>query len=191
MLKYYIGLLKDLPHALRGAVETVWFWAALLAAGARPMIQALGYHPSIPAWVSPVAIGLLLLYGLLRANYQRFHALEEELKQLRGVRERKALMAQIAAFINDGQSLKAQCFKDEENFPSLKANATNWATRLDEFLSLNLGEAYVIRVRNASGLPMEMVVRGSYVASQEERTVCGAISTRLARLEEFCKELSI
>jgi hypothetical protein len=119
--------------------------------------------------------------------YAGFRAWSEEATHTFSADKIRALRQGLAIFILEGQTIRGRCFKGEE-YDSLERDALDWISRLDAFLSDQFDDSYVIRSQNSSGLPM-----GTFTSSlrpdPREVRLYGAIGTRLARLEEFSKEL--
>jgi hypothetical protein len=91
VLRFYLGLLRDIPRHFREAFETWQFWVGtviLLASAALALAgPQIGDHfniGAIPRWIGYGGFGLLVVWALLRANYNRFEALEKALQDAKG-----------------------------------------------------------------------------------------------------------
>lgn len=80
MLAFYLSLAREIPTVLRGTVEAWAFWIWTVGA---PMIAL--FNPELAKVIETpvfsrafvgVPIGLSVLYGMMRVNYERFKALE-------------------------------------------------------------------------------------------------------------------
>jgi hypothetical protein len=83
MWKFYRSLLGDIPDIFRSNFEAVAFW---LLAFAIPIALWIwpGWRSVIDTsnpWIVLVPTALMFGYAVLRANYQRFLKLEEQLRQ--------------------------------------------------------------------------------------------------------------
>jgi hypothetical protein len=72
-----------------------------------------------------------------------------------------------------------------EKGPSPLDDAEAWAKRVEDYLTKNFGAAYVVRFRDASGLPP-----GFTTLNSEERVKLeGGLRVRLSRLQQFLSEM--
>jgi len=98
--------------------------------------------------------------------------------------QRKQTRVVLGGFLAEGQPLMTRCADEEKPPPSDDAEA--WAEKVETFLLGNLDESYIARFRDDSNLPMT----GTSIFSQPHRVLWGRLRVRMARLQEFIKELS-
>lgn len=90
MLKFYLGLVRDIPEIFRSTAEAWQFWASIVTvvagtvlAFAGPQIGQFFNLGEIPRWIGGALLGLLVVYALLRANYEHFRGLETALESVK------------------------------------------------------------------------------------------------------------
>src|SRR5688500_8264775 len=97
MWKYYGSLFRDIPAFFRGTVEAYAFWvlgaAALLTSLWPQLATIVERFVVLPRWGAPTALGLILLYGLLRVNYQRFKTRDDRVNELEALPSKRYLLA--------------------------------------------------------------------------------------------------
>lgn len=89
MLKYYWHLLRSVPGVFRGTWEGLAFWVtamvAALAVFSPELSAAVQQRLSAwPRWYGLVALGVLVLYGLARANWLEIKRRGERITELEG-----------------------------------------------------------------------------------------------------------
>ncbi len=81
-IKFYLTLLSEVPGAFRAAIEVYVFWAGIVFILLSVFAPTIASKVAIDFPLSPkyaaYTFALLLLYGLLRANYLRFQAIESD-----------------------------------------------------------------------------------------------------------------
>jgi hypothetical protein len=89
----------------------------------------------IPRWWALLPVGLLFAYGLLRANYETFQAVESERIRLQAGattdEKRLALKDALGAFNAEGREFTASVSQQQ---------VEDWATRTQELIKTALGE---------------------------------------------------
>ena len=90
----------------------------------------------------------------------------------------------MAIYMEEGRALMAACANQESDAPETESN--EWATKVETFLAGTLDQSYIARFRNGSGLPMV----GTTIWKPSHRNLWGELRVRIARLQEFIKELS-
>jgi hypothetical protein len=83
VLRFYWSLLREVPPVFRGTLENWLFWiftvvATVIAVFNPEVVQVLSGGKGAPRWVGAIPLGLALVYGFLRANYQRHVSLLAE-----------------------------------------------------------------------------------------------------------------
>ncbi len=125
-------------------------------------------------WVLIAAIGLSV------AQFLAFHKIRisrDKLAYKRGIRQ------DLGQFLGEGQQIKVKCANEKEDAPGQEAD--EWAERVATYLAQELGEDYANTFYSNDGLPMGF----SSISSLKHRNVSGFMSNRLARLNEFLREL--
>lgn len=94
MWKYYRSLFREIPEFFRGTVEAWLFWivgglavlATVFPAAAR--VRAM----TLPTWSGPVALAIVVVYGLLRVNYDRHQTLVAKIHEYEAFPSRTYLL---------------------------------------------------------------------------------------------------
>ncbi len=138
---------------------------------------------AIPIWVW-VVIGLP---GLLIAQFMAFHNLKLQRDKLESQLDdkyrRHLIKDTLGRFLSEGLQLQKQCADENKDPPNKEAY--DWAARVEEYLSGQLGCSYVSRFRSSAGLPMV----AASIFSIPHCNLWGGIHTRLSRLGEFIREI--
>jgi hypothetical protein len=78
----YWSLIREIPSVFRDSAEAWAFWILSIAASAvvlfNPQLQQWTNTPPFSRWFVLVPIGLSVVYGTLRANFERFEAVSAE-----------------------------------------------------------------------------------------------------------------
>ena len=85
MLRYYLSIVIDIPRAFRSALEAVTFWggvALAILSSVWPHVSTLQNAVPISPGAGPIGFALILVYGVLRVNYQRIESRDRKLKTL-------------------------------------------------------------------------------------------------------------
>ncbi len=86
MFQYYVSLLR--PGVFASSVHRVETFLTLsVMAGAVLAVAAVGVGLALPVWVPLVVFAFAVLYGLLRANYERLVEVERQRDELRKERD--------------------------------------------------------------------------------------------------------
>jgi len=99
-------------------------------------------------------------------------------------RDKREIREQMALFMEEGRGLMAGCANVESDAPETESN--EWAAKVETFLAAKLDNSYIARFRNGSGLPTPATT----IWKPSHRNLWGGLHVRLARLQEFIKELS-
>jgi hypothetical protein len=144
--------------------QTVWFVASIFATG------AFWYFLNNDqfGWTVASGVGALVFAGLAIYLHKRRSASLD----LSVHREK------LASFITEAQQLRTRL--NETPLPVADHNA--WVDRVAAYLRANLGEAYVVRLSDFSGMTF-------YSSSSERSKMERAIEGRSRRLQEFMAEL--
>jgi hypothetical protein len=89
------------------------------------------------------------------------------------IAKRKAIREKLGSFIEEGNALKSQC----TNLPPIWEQSSEWTVRVESFLNVELGHAYVIRDRDSSG-----VAPLSFSGDSDIQRLCYSIYVRVSRL---------
>jgi hypothetical protein len=147
-------------------------------------------------WITLASFLALVLFGMLRANYNAFNAVEKratdsesEVARLTAdlaAGQRQAVIREsLGLLLLEGQQIQQMCGNEKEPAPSNQAQ--EWADRAEAYLSENLGQSYVARFRSGAGLPPGSTPM--YWHSMEHRNLLTHLQVRLARLNQFLEEL--
>ena len=124
-------------------------------------------------------------YGLYRAaptekeTVEKAEATEMQTKATQTAKER------LADLLLDGQSLLRRV--SDEKLPALVEDVDKWSDEAEAFLRGSLGAPYVVRFRDASGLPPGYT---SLISEVHVRLQSG-IRVRNTRLQQFLSEMPI
>ena len=123
-------------------------------------------------------LGILAISAAIVSQLQTQSAKREETKKLRAVRE------QLGAFLAEGVDLLRRARHEQE--PAPNEDAEGWNVRVVEYLNSFMGNAFVHRFGDSSGLPLGMTA----LQSEAHRRLEGGLKIRTARLQQFMSELS-
>jgi hypothetical protein len=126
MFKFYYRIFRSAVSEWRGMSSKV---AGIIAAA---LAIAAYFSPELAKkssqawngasrWWTAAPIGLFVLYRLLRANYQEFHTLEQQLKTLRGEEE---IQSRLGDLLSEASELREEEIASETHFDG-------WVTRFD------------------------------------------------------------
>jgi hypothetical protein len=145
-------------------------------------------------WVKRCAIGVAAV-GIVATIGIRHHELEvsEQERQNTQVERKKAeeRLTTLGQLITEGDALQATNLRDKEA-PVNMDGVNAWTKKTEEFLSNELGGAFVDRFRDASGLP-SLTQPISFFAEGiggPHTQVWALMINRLARLQQFSQEVS-
>jgi hypothetical protein len=170
-------------------------WWADVTGGALVLMLALyselsGY--TVPPRIYEIAVIIALFQAMFLAWRKEETGRVKAEKQLADCQTTNAtrtdIREELGAQMAELQLLRARCFKGED-LSTLEPDIINGLTKFEEFLASRLGNSYVVRSRNSSGLPLGAFTTGRFEPRPREIQLYGALGTRLARLEEFTKEL--
>jgi hypothetical protein len=188
-LGYYAKVLRvAFTHSLDIAQSIIF--AFLIIIGVAPyLLQGFGVTLDLTRWATALTgwqvatgvFGTIILIRLILAPYWIHKELHQQIEP--SGRKREIRIA-LANFMEEGQQLNRRC--GEELLPAPEGDANTWAQRVEDFLSENLDASYVARFRDGSNLPMA----ATSIASIPHRNLWGGLRVRLARLQEFIRELS-
>lgn len=126
-----------------------------------------------------------LSYGWYRAALTEKETAEKAESVERQTKATKITKERLADLLLVGQDLLRRVA--DQNQPAPTAEADKWASDTEGFLLETLGSPYVVRFRDASGLPFGL----TSLQSEEHRKLQGGIRTRTARLQQFLSELPV
>jgi hypothetical protein len=102
----------------------------------------------IPLWVPASALGLIFIYGLLRANYQEFREVEDAKRNLESklatARKRKAVKDLLGVAVEQGEDLRVTLRKEGDSFRFVsKQDVEEWVHRTRDLIeaAFDKGEA--------------------------------------------------
>jgi|SRR5208282_1776645 len=137
----------------------------------------------VSPWWSLVPIGLLVVYRLLRANYEKFVVLENKLARQMTAEEVKQQVKLLTDLIDRGQEFIRQCGSSKDLVPREQVGV--WAQDAIESVTKTFDSTYISRFESSVGIPMSM----AYWPNLENRDVYGYVLVRVYRLQEFVDEL--
>jgi hypothetical protein len=95
----------------------------------------------------------------------------------------EAVRGQLGAFLAEVSALLGRTENEKE--PNPIGDAEAWAKRVEDYLTYNMGSAYVVRFRDASGLPPGF----TSLNSEERVKLQGGLRVRPSRLQQFLSEM--
>jgi hypothetical protein len=150
-------------------------------------LRLMGYQIAAPeTWEQGIAAFLLcagsawVIIFVCRLLYWPYR----ELRIARFIVDKRKTRETLGLFLHEGSILRGQCGNEKEQPP--EDAAIDWANKVEDFLCSSLDESYVARFRDGSNLPMT----ANSIASLAHRHLWSWIRVRMARLQEFIKELS-
>lgn len=171
--------------------QSARLWTEIAAIGS-VVLAVMGISTGWPLWSPLVPIGILFLYGLLRANYERFQELEADRDKI--AVERDELAARIAAgrdeYANRHREEKTRTAV-ENRLASLQEEGANlrtashedidaWAAKTKGFIEAAFGRAEAQLFLSDAGYTVSEDVQGFISRPEEVR-----LEFRLRRLSEL------
>lgn len=89
----------------------------------------------------------------------------------------------LVNFLGEAEGIKRKCYEKDTEAPIEEADS--WATKVYNYLEVNLGKDYAERFQIHEGLP-----GGFTTLSGDKANVESFLKTRIARLTEFLSELT-
>lgn len=136
----------------------------------------LGKSTRRAAWIAAIAaiVGIIVTVGL---SYAQYRMAKSEVAHNRVVKEG------IGLYIGEGRAIMDRFGRNEIPMPIL--DEVGWVSRIENFLRTNLGELYVNRFNDISGLGS---VRGNGT-DEQHNAYFNNMNSKITRLEEFSHEL--
>ena len=176
-------IFKSIRHLLARILARWFFLVPGIVLGAYDIVERASRVADIPQWIFWLALGLGLFISIAWAYHDlRMEKVALE-RQVDEKDKKRTIRETLGGFLREGAEFKRQCTRENEEPPF--GEAEDWSTRTEEYLEKSLGASYIARFKNSAGLPMQTCS----IYSIEHRNLWGGINTRLARLEEFIKEL--
>lgn len=160
MFRYYVNLLREVPSAFREIWEASTFWTSVvvLVLGASvPVLKKL----EVSGWYALIPIGGLLLWAVLRANYNHVQSLAAQVERIKDRKARQAMVNQLADFRKDACNLLAKSVRRDEDYVAWQLEANEWAEKVGPVLEQHLGIA-VRHKFDFVGMHAVPVVAGSH-----------------------------
>jgi hypothetical protein len=131
-------------------------------------------------------LGLALIFagGIFEASFRLSRETHDEIASF--ANNRKSIRNSLTSLYLDGQSIMQKCLDQQLEPPHVEAN--DWAKKVESFLSETLEGSYVARFRDNSDI---MDVRPVGQFSQDSINLWRAVRSRIIRMNEFIKELSV
>lgn len=146
----------------------------------------------IPTIGLGVAVGWGLAWLILRNRLQHNREVIDDLQQRLGEDQartgaaqakRTRVKEQLGQYLREGHDILNRCHNEIE--PAPVKEAEQWDERVRLFLSENFDSSYVARFHDWSDLPPGM----NGIQSQEHSKLWSGVRVRLARLQEFIRQL--
>ena len=109
----------------------------------------------IPLWVPAGALGLIFMYGLLRANYQEFREVEDAKRNLESklatARKRKAVKDLLGVAVEQGEDLHVTLRKEGDSFRFVsEQDVKEWVHRTRDLIEAAFDKAEARRFLDSS-----------------------------------------
>jgi hypothetical protein len=193
------GFFKFWWKAILSAFAFSWLVFGVMSTSFPAVISLIQkYWPALESirWIKFVAdnqveiqcciAGLVLALYLLYAPYRLYKEQGAQLAALSGQGNKREITEKLAEFLVEGEHWKSICHNPKlQIFPGDQISL--WATKLDTYLTRELGNSYAVRVKSSSGLPSLLATN---LAPGVEQGTWRAIHIRCVRLNQFLEELS-
>jgi hypothetical protein len=141
----------------------------------------------IPLWVPAGALGLIFIYGLLRANYQEFREVEDAKRileaKLATARKRKAVKDLLGVAVEQGEDLRVTLRKEGDSFRFVsKQDVEEWVHRTRDLIEAAFDKGEARRFLDSSDYKPEKPLPYREIRSEPYKY---HLTPRLQRLNEL------
>lgn len=139
MLRFYLQLLQGIWRPFRKTAETLSFWgvSVILALGILLVPSLGGSLEGLSPWWSMSPLVVAFLFAILRANYNRFHALEVKLAGLEDRRDKQAILNHLSELHEEGNRLFGKVLTAREELAEWCAKVEAWRQDTTDYLRAN------------------------------------------------------
>lgn len=130
-------------------------------------------------------IGVVIFFNVIAAGaviYAQYHTTTKAKTQ---AADRRATRDQIGNFIAQGNELLAAIRDKKNDFDKVQNEINGWASKVEDFLRVKLGDSYVVRFRNTENMPLGEPIG----VSQPRLGYWRGVRARVLNLDRFSGEL--
>ncbi|MBI3245660.1 MAG: hypothetical protein HYZ50_04030 [Deltaproteobacteria bacterium] len=200
MLQFYFTLLAKAGRRFRQIMTTWRFWIGFVVLGATTLFlprwsQSLNF-PNLSGWYILVPVGLLILYCLLKANYEWFDELQNQIKNYQKKKEEEKdnqeqkrtqqhAVDQVAQLRAEAvQELYAKPLHSDQEVGGWLVEHDLWSKKTADLLSSYFTAAVALRFSNLGKIPNES---HGHALNASHRHGLQILSKQLDILEEIVK----